>query len=206
MNTVIEKSAVLTKLAQYKQNLDERENGVYLLIDYNEDKLKRLEEALIQAESRYMLEYTQETKLARDTLIEQMEDVKDELQQHYRFVATINRRHAREVQLMEEEKEVLIFNINAASQLANEKAELLVEAIEEIKVIYQTFMTAYGESYDEVNEIASLLVQTVGRTVARRIFYKSNRHYVGTVAIALKELTNELHDPTSQRVGVVSGL
>lgn len=195
MNTVIEKSVVLTKLAQYKRNLEERENEVYALIDYNEGEITRLEADLEQADARHILEYSEETKTARNNILLQIQERKDELQQHYRFIANLKRRESMYLEITVEEENDLINNLEEVTLTAHQKMNEFEKAAKTLIETYNEFINAYDQTLGSLDSAASLMLSVLGHRKTRLLLNKVDISYNGSVSRVLNEIRTEVKDP-----------
>ncbi|MCT1539489.1 MULTISPECIES: hypothetical protein [Lysinibacillus] len=193
--TVNIESPVLEKLAQYKKNLEERENEVFALIDYNEGEITHLETELEQADARHILEYSEETKAARNNILLQIQERRDELQQHYRFIAHLKRRESMYLELTAEEEKDLVNNLEGVTFTTHQK---MIEFEKATKILFETyneFINAYNQTLGSLDSAASLIKSVLGDRKAKLLLNKVDKSYNGSVSRVLNEIRTEIRDP-----------
>lgn len=195
--TVNIESPVLEKLAQYKQNLEERENEVYALIDYNEGKITRLEADLEQADARHILEYSEETKAARNNILLQIQERKDELQQHYRFIANLKRRESMYLEITVEEENDLINDLEEVTITTHQKMNEFEKAATTLIETYNEFLIAYNQTHQKLDYAASLMLSVLGHRKTRLLLNNVDKSYNGSVSRILNEIRTEVRDPNN---------
>lgn len=193
--TVYIESPVLEKLAQYKRNLEERENEVYALIDYNEGEITRLEAELEQADARHILEYSEETKTARNNILLQIQERKDELQQHYRFIANLKRRESMYLEITKEEENDLINDLEEVTLTTHQKMNEFEKAAKTLIETYNEFLNAYNQTLGSLSSAASLLRSVLGDRKTRLLLNNVDKSYNGSVSRVLNEIRIEVRDP-----------
>lgn len=193
--TVNIESPVLEKLAQYKRNLEERENEVYALIDYNEGEITRLEADLEQADARHILEYTEDTKTARNSILLQIQERKDELQQHYRFITNITRRESMYLEITVEEENDLINDLEEVTLTTHQKMNEFEKAAKTLIDTYNEFINAQDQTLGSLDSAASLMLSVLGHRKTRLILNKIDKSYNGSVSRVLNEIRKEVRDP-----------
>ncbi|MGN4127234.1 hypothetical protein ACMGD3_19820 [Lysinibacillus sphaericus] len=195
--TINIESTVLEKLAQYKQNLEERENEVYVLIDYNEGEITRLEADLEQADGRHILEYSEETKTARNSILLQIQERKDELQQHYRFIANLKRRESMYLEITVEEENNLINDLEEVTLTTHQKMNEFEKAAKTLIETYNEFINAQNQTHQKLDYAASLMLSVLGHRKTRLLLNKVDKSYNGSVSRILNEIRTEVRDPNN---------
>lgn len=193
--TVIIESTVLEKLAQYKQNLEERENEVFALIDYNEGEITRLEADLEKADARHILEYSEETKTARNSILLQIQERKDELQQHYRFIANLKRRESMYLEITVEEENDLIKDLEEVTLTTHQKMNDFEKAATTLIEIYNEFINAQNQTHQKLDYAASVMLSVLGHRKTRLLLNNVDKSYNGSVSRVLNEIRTEIRDP-----------
>lgn len=193
--TVNIESPVLEKLAQYKKNLEERENEVFALIDYNEGEILRLEAQLEQADARHILEYSEETKTARNNILLQIQERKDELQQHYRFIANLKRRESMYLEITVEEENDLINDLEEVTFTTHQKTIEFEKATKTLFETYNEFINAYNQTLGSLDIAASLMRSVLGDRKTRLLLNNVDKSYNGSVSRVLNEIRTEIRDP-----------
>ncbi len=193
--TVNIESPVLEKLAQYKKNLEERENEVFALIDYNEGEILRLEAQLEQADARHILEYSEETKTARNNILLQIQERKDELQQHYRFIANLKRRESMYLEITVEEENDLINDLEEVTFTTHQKTIEFEKAAKTLFETYNEFINAYNQTLGSLDIAASLMRSVLGDRKTRLLLNNVDKSYNGSVSRVLNEIRTEIRDP-----------
>lgn len=193
--TVNIETPVLEKLAQYKRNLEERENEVFALIDYNEGEITRLEAELEQADARHILEYSEETKTARNNILLQIQERKDELQQHYRFIANLKRRESMYLEITKEEENDLINDLEEVTLTTHQKMNEFEKAAKTLIETYNQFINEYNQTLGSLGNAASLMRSVLGDRKTRYILNKVDKSYNSSVSRVLNEIRTEIVDP-----------
>lgn len=193
--TINIESLVLEKLAQYKRNLEERENEVYALIDYNEGKITSLEADLEQADARHILEYSEETKTVRNNILLQIQERKDELQQHYRFIANLERRESMYLEITLEEEKDLIKDLEKVTLNTHQKMNEFEATVKTLIETYNEFINSYNQTLVSLSDAASLMRSVLGHRKTRLILNNVDKSYNGTVSRVLNEIRTEIRDP-----------
>lgn len=193
--TVNIESPVLEKLAQYKKNLEERENEVFALIDYNEGEITRLEADLEKADARHILDYSEETKTARNNILLHIQERKDELQQHYRFIANLKRRESMYLEITMEEENDLINDLEEVTLTTHQKMNEFEIAAKTLVETYNKFINEYNQTLGSLGNAASLMRSVLGDRKTRYILNKVDKSYNSSVSRVLNEIRNEVVDP-----------
>ena len=193
--TVIIESTVLEKLAQYKQNLEERENEVFALIDYNEGEITRLEADLEKADARHILEYSEETKTARNSILLQIQERKDELQQHYRFIANLKRRESMYLEITVEEENDLIKDLEEVTLTTHQKMNEFEKAAKTLIETYNEFINAQNQTHQKLDYAASVMLSVLGHRKTRLLLNNVDKSYNGSISRVLNEIRTEIKDP-----------
>ncbi|MGR7908541.1 hypothetical protein ACU64V_04035 [Lysinibacillus capsici] len=193
--TINFESTVLEKLAQFKQNLEERENEVYALIDYNEGEITRLEADLKQADARHILEYSEETKTARNSILLQIQERKDELQQHYRFIANLKRRESMYLEITVEEENDLINDLEEVTLTTHQKMNEFEKATKTLMETYNGFINAQNQTHEKFDYAVSLMLSVLGHRKTRLLLNKVDKSYNGAISRLLNEIRTEIKDP-----------
>lgn len=193
--TVNIESQVLEKLAQYKRNLEERENEVHALIDYNEGEINSLEADLEQADARHILAYSEETKTVRNNILLQIQERNDELQQHYRFIANLKRRESMYLEITPEEEKDLIKDLEKVTLNTHQKMNEFEATVKTLVETYNEFINSYNQTLVSLSDAASLMRSVLGNRKTRLILNNVDKSYNGTVSRVLNEIRTEIRDP-----------
>lgn len=193
--TINIESLVLEKLAQYKRNLEERENEVYALIDYNEGEITNLEADLEQADARHILEYSEETKTVRNNILLQIQERKDELQQHYRFIANLERRKSMYLEITLEEEKELIKDLEKVTLNTHQKMNEFEATVKTLIETYNEFINSYNQTLVSLSDAASLMRSVLGDRKTRLLLNNVDKSYNGSVSRVINEIRTEIKDP-----------
>ena len=167
-------SIVLEKLAEYKKNLEERENECYANIGFLENEIERLENELTATENRYLIEGTKESKKIYEQVCNLLEKTKKDLQMEYRFLSNKPRRDKAKLELTEEEKTSLLTDLAAFTDPINPLVEDFNEKGKAFIKAYNDLMETYGPIEEVFDLAVSLIGNVCGKKEQRKIIFKTS--------------------------------